>query len=264
MASPTFDRQFKLVTSYLVSPVVLAGIRLLIGLYVLVGLVFMLVWEGTKTKDIDSFFSYFTNLTYIGICAYFFASGVQTLFYARNLKNGQEEYPLQSWPRFLRYLHRLLLTTIVTYPLLVTIVYWVLLSSSSTFATPFSAWSNISKHALNSVYAIFEIVFTNVEPMPWVDLPATIVILCGYLGVAYITHATQGIYTYSFLDPKKQGKKLAAYIVGIAVGQVIIFLIVFGVVRLRQRLTARGSSTEVEHEKLRGSVEKNETNNEPA
>lgn len=57
------------------------------------------------------------------------------------------------------------------------------------------AWSNISKHALNSVFALFEIIFTNVPPMPWVDLPATIIILAAYLGVAYITHATQGFYS---------------------------------------------------------------------
>ena len=104
------------------------------------------------------YFSYFTNLTYIGICAYFFASGVQTLLYARKLNKGEESYPLQRWPRVLRYLHTLLLSTVVTFrechrpnpiirtfwmtvtnsAFLVTIVFWVLLASSSTFATPFS------------------------------------------------------------------------------------------------------------------------------
>ena len=44
---------------------------------------------------------------------------------------------------------------------------------------------------------------------------------------------------YSFLNPKKQGKRLAAYIVGIAVGQIIIFLIVRGIIVLRERLTRR-------------------------
>ena len=41
---------------------------------------------------------------------------------------------------------------------------------------------------------------------------------------------------YSFLDPKKQGKKLAAYIIGIALGQIIIFLIVRGIIVVRERL----------------------------
>ena len=99
-----------------------------------------------------------------------------------------------------------------------------------------------------------------------------------YLGVAYITHATQGIYStfpfpslspyprscirrffrftfptfnsniqkkniplkpvslaYSFLNPTKQGPKLAAYIVGILVGYAIVFNLVRGVVVLRER-----------------------------
>jgi hypothetical protein len=46
-----------------------------------------------------------------------------------------------------------------------------------------------------------------------------------YLGVAYITHAAQGIYVYGFLNPS-HGPILAAYIVGILVGSVICFAIV--------------------------------------
>lgn len=62
----------------------------------------------------------------------------------------------------------------------------------------FTAWSNISKHALNCVMAIFEITLTNVGPLPWIDMVATILILGAYLGVAYITYATQGIYSAYF------------------------------------------------------------------
>ncbi|KAF8970852.1 hypothetical protein BDZ97DRAFT_1724568 [Flammula alnicola] len=252
MGDAEFDRQLRLITSYLFSPFQLAIIRLVIALYVLVALVFILIWEGAKTKDIDSFFSYFTNLAFIGICAYFFASGVQTFSYARNQKSGRDEYPLQRWPRFLRCLHILLLSTVITFPILVTIVYWALLASSSTFSTPYSAWSNISKHAFNTVFALFEILFTNIEPMPYVGLPVTVLLLGGYLGVAYITHATQGFYTYSFLDPKKEGKKLAAYIIGIAVGQCVIFFVINGTIHLRKRSTARQTSELDEHnEKLR-------------
>ena len=131
MASAEFDREFKLVTSYLFPPKALAGIRLAVALYTLVVLVFLLIWEGVKELGVQSydspcwtrfsgtdsslvrrFFSYFTNLSYIGICAYFWASGVQTFFYAQN---EHKTYPLQQWPRFLRYLHVLLLTSVITY-----------------------------------------------------------------------------------------------------------------------------------------------------
>ncbi|KAF8182701.1 hypothetical protein BJ912DRAFT_1032671 [Pholiota molesta] len=239
MGSTEFDAKLHLVTSYLLSPVQLAFVRSVIAVYVLVTLVFILVWEGTKTKDINSFFSYFTNLTYIGICAYFFASGTQTILYVKIYKNGEQRYPLQSWPQVLRCLHIFLLATVTTFPILVTIVYWVLLSSSSTFATPYFSWSNISKHALNTAFALFEICFTNIEPNPWKHLITTLVILGGYLGLVYVTHATQGFYTYSFLDPSKGSKKLAIYIVGIAIGQCVVFSLVNGLIYVRKRLTRR-------------------------
>ncbi|KAF9524573.1 hypothetical protein CPB83DRAFT_861156 [Crepidotus variabilis] len=235
--STGFDPDLKLVSSHILRPILLAIIRLLIAFFILATLIYLLVWEAVVLHEANSFFSYFTNLTFIGLCAYFFASGVQTFFYASNARKEHNRYPLQNWPGFIQYLHVLLLSTVLTFPILVTIVYWALLASSESFSTTFNAYSNISKHALNSVFALFEILFTNVGPMPWKDLPVTIIMLGGYLGVAYITHVTQGFYTYSFLDPQKEGKTLAAYIVGIAVGQIVIFLIVYGIVSLRQALT---------------------------
>jgi len=154
-----FDEQHKFVTSAIFPPWWLACIRLLLALYTLVASLFTLIWEARgfdSGSTAGSYFSYFTNLSYIGICAYFFASGVQTFAYAQNLKQGKDEYPLQHWPWILRYLHGLLFSTIATFPILVTIVYWALLSSASTFDTPYSTWSNISKHALNSVMVIFD------------------------------------------------------------------------------------------------------------
>lgn len=102
-----------------------------------------------------SFLSYFTNLTFTGLCAYFFASSTQTFLYYKNLKGSVPTYPLRAWPRPLRCLHTLLLTTVITFreqyfisgdfslltlcpAFLVTIVYWTLLASSSTFANHFS------------------------------------------------------------------------------------------------------------------------------
>jgi len=46
-----------------------------------------------------------------------------------------------------------------------------------------------------------------------------------YLGVGYITKASQGFYVYSFLNPSK-GPILAAYIVGILAGTILVFCIV--------------------------------------
>lgn len=188
---------------------------------------------AVKLMNYARYLSYFTDLSYIGLVAYFWASGVQTLIYAERNRRG---YPLQNWPRSLQFLHILLFTTITTFrksiwwmalarthlniisAILVTIVFWSLLASSSTFATRYScesflypwrvgwsieprlilrciAWSNISQHAMNTAFALFEIFLTHAGPSPWTHIPFLVIILACYLGVAYITHKTQGFYS---------------------------------------------------------------------
>jgi hypothetical protein len=56
------------------------------------------------------------------------------------------------------------------------------------------AWSNVSRHALNSAFALFEIFLTHGGPPPWPMLPFCFLMLVGYLGVAYITYDTQHFY----------------------------------------------------------------------
>lgn len=235
---PSFDVSHKFVTSpFIRSPLILALVRLLVALYTVLVLLVALIWDSVKLGKGKSFFSYFTYLAYIGLCAYYCASGTQTVAYAvgwRKLGAGAG-YPLQRWPRVLQAMHVVLQATVVTFAILVTIVFWALLSDSSTFATTFNAWSDISVHALNTVFALFEIGFTNSPPVPWLTLPFCVLILVAYLGVAYITHATQGFYTYPFLDPTLQGPKLAAYIIGILLAEIIIFCLVKVVETWRER-----------------------------
>ncbi|KAF7761261.1 hypothetical protein Agabi119p4_10670 [Agaricus bisporus var. burnettii] len=239
-----FDQQCKYVTSYLFTPLTLALIRLVLGSYALVSNIVILAWSSAVLDDVDGYFSYFTHLSYVGLIAWFWASGVQTLFFARTSKESRPlRYPLQSWHRVLQFLHELLFATIATYPVIVTIVYWALLSSSESFSTPFVAWENISQHILNLPFVLFEIVFTNAPHLRWIHLPITVALLGLYLGVAYITRASQGFYVYDFLNPQMQGALLAGYIFGIGVGQAIVFIVIRYVIVLRERLVkGRGES----------------------
>jgi hypothetical protein len=59
------------------------------------------------------------------------------------------------------------------------------------------AWANLSRHALNTAFVLFEIIFTHVGPAPWIHLPFVIFFGVAYLGIVYITHATQGFYSAS-------------------------------------------------------------------
>ncbi|KAJ7114185.1 hypothetical protein C8R43DRAFT_935313 [Mycena crocata] len=231
-----FDAGHTLVTSPFFSPRVLAGIRLAVAFYTFVTLVFSLVWGAVVQKNAAGYFSYFTHLTYCGICGYFIAAGFQTALYARH---GQKAYPLQRWAKPWRFMHLTLLSTITVYPILVSIVFWGMLADASTFETRFEAWSAISVHLLNSVFALFEILLTNTPASAWILLVPGMLLLIGYVGVVYITYATQGFYAYSFMNPSGHPGKTALYILGIGLAECILFSIVHGIVLLRQRGVAR-------------------------
>ncbi len=49
----------------------------------------------------------------------------------------------------------------------------------------------ISEHALNSVFALFEIIIPRTDPPPPLHLVFLIILLACYLSVAYITHTVQ-------------------------------------------------------------------------
>ncbi|KAG6112061.1 hypothetical protein E4U13_004471 [Claviceps humidiphila] len=258
-----WDPTHRFETSWLFSPWVLGGIRALISLYSFTTLFFIIGYTCANSsfggcETVRRSFSYFTVLTYWGLAFYFLASAIHTLSYARHhhaqsrrQREGRGEQQigenspvramclLDSFPRGLQALHSLFYTTIVTLPLLVTIVYWGVLYKNPWFAREFDAWHNVSQHALNSGFALFEIVFARTEMYPWVHLLWLLVILLGYLCVAYITAATQGWYTYTFLDHDVIGGRghVAAYVFGIAIGIVVVFLVVRGLIWLRRWLT---------------------------
>ncbi|KAJ7205018.1 hypothetical protein GGX14DRAFT_645613 [Mycena pura] len=229
-----FDTRHLLVTSPFLRPSALAAVRLVIACYTLATLAFSIFWGITVTRDAAGYFSYFTHLCYCGLCGYFFAAGLQTAVYAAR---GERGYLLQGWAKLWRFLHLALLSTVTTFPFLVSIVYWALLANASTFDSRFNAWSAISVHLLNSVFALFEIGLTNTCAPSWLFLPLGLLLLLGYVGVVYITHAAQGFYPYPFMAPNGHPLKLALHLLGIALAECVIFAAVYGLVVLRQRLT---------------------------
>ena len=123
---------------------------------------------------------------------------------------------------------------------MVTIVYWGVLFSGVWFPLRFNAWSNISQHAINSVFALFEILMTRINPPPWIHLLWLIVILAMYCGLAYLTHHTKGVYVYSFLDPGNGHKgRVVGYVFGIAAAIIVIFCLVKGILWFRKWVTER-------------------------
>lgn len=227
MSDPV-DADHRFVTSNVFWPGLLGGIRLAIGIFQVAVLVTLLVYTDIISGNAGSLFSYFTILSYIGLCAYFFAAAVQTIVYART---GKE--PLNKWPRVLQLCHLGLASTILVFPFIVSVEFWALLAAyGSPFGSSFDTFSSVSIHVLNLVFCLFEIVFSRLAPSPWSHLIIIILCLALYLGLAYITLFSQKWLVYPFLNPTS-GWIVAAYVFGTAIGAVIVFAIVHGLVQLR-------------------------------
>ena len=135
-----FDPDHRFVTSWLLPPLLLACLRTLISLYAFTTIIYTWVWQGVHhdSAAIRETFDYFTDLTFFGIAFYFFVAANHSWVYVRHGYPG-----LEKWSLFLQALHTLFYTTIITFPFLVTLVYWIVLYSGIWFTVEFDAWSNV-------------------------------------------------------------------------------------------------------------------------
>lgn len=235
-ADPDLDDSHSFETSWLLPPTALAILRGTISLYIFVTIFVIWGWYGTHkdVAEIEQSFSYFTWLTYWGLGFYFLVSCVHTSLYAATGRSVL----FDKLPRVLRGLHSIYYTTVTTYPFLVTIVFWSILFSGTWFTKVFDAWQNISQHGLNSLYALLEILLTTTRPHPLLNLAFVLLFLALYVGVAYLTHYTEGWYTYSFLDPSTRGSSwVAIYCFGILAAILLIFAISALLIWVRRKLT---------------------------
>jgi len=249
---PPFDAQYRLVTSGFLPPFWLFLLRFIFAVYTLTAnIVYLILDLNVNHEPANQYYAYFTHLSYIGQCAYFCASSFHTGFFTLNLRylrHGDTSqglwYPLQTWGKFLQAMHIYLYCTVITFAPLLTIVYWAILKDADTFSTPLNSWNNISFHALNTVFVVIEVMSCRV-PMPWGYLPLCVITLGLYLGLAYLVHAVQDFYLYNFLNPANGKGHLAGYIVGIAVGGIVLFLIMWAVTKLRDWIFRRGRGVRV-------------------
>jgi len=226
-----FDPTHRYFTSWLLPPWFLFFTRALITVY---SFTTIFIVFGLRPTQIGVTFSYFTYLTFWGVAFYFLFSSFHTFCYARG-----GSVPLSRWWRWLQAAHSIYYTSICMLPWLVTIVYWGILFQGN-FPLIYDAWDNISVHGLNSLFALHEIILPRTHSPPWLHLVPMILILAGYLCVAYITYATQHFYTYAFLNPSIKGSGIVtAYCFGILVAVVIIFCIVKGLIAVRNWLTEK-------------------------
>lgn len=92
----------------------------------------------------------------------------------------------------------------------------------------------------NTFFCLVEVFLPATNPPPFLHVVGLIVILLLYLGLAYLTHATQGFYVYNFLDPDTGAGKVTGYCFGIFAAIVVIFFVVWGLIWVRRRVTRQG------------------------
>lgn len=141
-ANPLDDNLHAFETSWLFPPLVLFCVRALISFFIFTSIFTTLGWNGTHNAEFENhrYFSYFTNLSFCGLGFYFLFAALHTFVYSRTGRSVL----FDKWPRSLRALHSLCYSTIITYPFIVTIFFWVLLFKGDWFELVFHAWRNVS------------------------------------------------------------------------------------------------------------------------
>ncbi|KAF1923737.1 uncharacterized protein M421DRAFT_104194 [Didymella exigua CBS 183.55] len=240
------------VTSHFVSPLVLACIRTVLFVYSFTTIIVSYAWlsnntatVGLKDVNIGSYkvqqseatigqsFSFFTYFTFWSLGFYFLVSAVHTFMFAFMKRTW-----LHDWPKFLQIMHSLYYSCITCMPFLVNIVFGGTMNSGWPFGR-FEQWMNPSVHGLNSMFAVVEILLSATEAPPVLHLSVILLIMSVYLGLAYLTRYTQGLYVYEWLKPAHGIASIILHVLGYAAGRIAIFFLASGAIRLRNILARR-------------------------
>ncbi|PHH52783.1 hypothetical protein CFIMG_003780RA [Ceratocystis fimbriata CBS 114723] len=233
-----FDPSHRFETSWILSPWALFACRFVSFLYIFTTRIVLVVLNCLQESCAVSRdeLSYFTILTFYGLCFYFLFSSLHTLTYCL-----QGKPLLARWPHLLQAMHRLYYTTICIMPAIVTIVFWTIIYDGTWFPKVRDAWANVSQHAMNLAFALFEIIIPRTPAPPSIHTFWISIIMILYLVLAYLTNATRHFYPYSFLDPGADGAgsigTVIAYIIGIWAGFFVAFFAFKYLVTLRIWLT---------------------------
>ncbi|CAK3871626.1 Hypothetical predicted protein [Lecanosticta acicola] len=225
----------RLCTSWLLPGWALFALRIIISFYAFTVLFYVIGYRSGigETEAVEQSFSYFTVLGYWGLAFY---HGFTAMHTASLAFGSSGTAWLSRWPGWMRWLHSVFYATVTVYPYVVTAVFWSLLAANA-FESTLSTFTNISEHGLNSVFAFLELALPRSDPHPWINLPALIFILALYLSLAYLTHATEGIYVYDFLDPANGSGSVFGYCIAILAATIVLFTIVRYLQLLRRWLT---------------------------
>jgi hypothetical protein len=176
---------------------------------------------------------YLAYLSFWALGFYFLISSTLTFLWTFRRRTW-----LETWPKSLHLAYSIYYSSITTFPLVVTTIFWATMNSGWP-AGRFEQWVITSVHGLNGVFAITEIVLPATASLPLTHLLVLSGIMAAYLGLAHLTRYAQGWYVYEWLNPAHGNASIILHVQGYAVTMVIVFLFVHYAIAVREQVVER-------------------------
>ncbi|CAO3569026.1 unnamed protein product [Mortierella alpina] len=206
----------RFISSNLVSATGLLHIRLLIALH-LTAVFVATLYVSARDNVFYMVPTTFTNLSNIGLTAYYLAATYHSFRYVRN--KNLDSLSKQHW--FLTSALTLLYGSVVVYHIVVPAIYWGMLFDPNNTMDTLNKYVDFSHHGADLACILFEMIFNRME-LPWVAILGPLSMIILYMFLAWVYFAARGEWLYGFLDWSK-GPVAAGWYLGL----LLIFALLF-------------------------------------
>ncbi|KAF9427936.1 hypothetical protein BGZ94_003796 [Podila epigama] len=214
----------RLVSSNLITAKSLLVVRLIITLH-LVAVFIATLYVSARDKVFYMVPTTFTNLSNIGLTAYYLAATYHSHCYVRN--KNLDSLTKQHW--FLTTALWMLYASVVVYHIVVPAIYWGLLFDPNNTMDPLNEYVDYSHHGIDFFCILSEMVFNHMNLL-FVHVLGPISMIILYMFLAWVYYAARKEWLYGFLD---WSSSLApAWYIGL--------LLIFGLLFLLQLYIHRG------------------------
>ncbi|KAI8064191.1 hypothetical protein BC940DRAFT_306388 [Gongronella butleri] len=217
------------VTSYWLPTRVFLGIRLFLCLWITIVL-WMDIGMNAHNGTGKTFFAFFTNLTYIGLNAYYVTScyhHVASLMY-------KDHRSFFKQPTVLNYLYVYLYHTIIVFNIVTPLVYWALLNSGTKTSTVLATFLNVNVHGVSFFIMLFDVIFNRMQVYTNM-IVLLIVNVVIYMCLAFVVYAVDDVWVYPFLNWNLGASAALMYLI-VGLVFVVVFFIIMGIHDLRDWL----------------------------
>ncbi|CAG8567597.1 1837_t:CDS:2, partial [Ambispora gerdemannii] len=261
--SPDFEKSFwkfnkllrhfeRAVTSWFTTPLVLLTVRTIFLTYSLITLA-LSIYVHDRRGRLHSYLTYFTNLGFLGLTAYFAMAVVHSLIFA--IYREPKSFAIQ--PKVLTIAFWILYDAIVVYHILIPLVSWIILvpnyAEESSPHLRLLTFNQISMNGVDFFMMIVEVVL-NRMPLVMSHLIFVLAILVFYLFETWISYAISQQFPYQFLDLREQVTGYHFGVIGVAIIGAFLIQKLIHVLRdtMGRRLWRKGLIQEMEAYRYQG------------